>query len=60
MLAVAGVGPERGWRQAALTWNRRAGRGGRVRDEVRRAIDEFTGKRRSKFKLMILRRGPEG
>jgi len=52
LLAVAGVGPERAWRHTGLTWS--AGEGGRVRDDVKRAVDEFAGKRSSNFKLMIL------
>lgn len=56
MLALVGIGPERAWRQTGLTWNGRAGRGGRVRDDIQRGVDEFVGRRASKFKLMILRR----
>jgi hypothetical protein len=32
----------------------RDGKGGRLRDDVNRAIAEFVGKRASNFKLMIL------
>jgi SAM-dependent MidA family methyltransferase len=56
MLAVMGVGPERAWQHTGLTWNKAAGRGGRVRDDVRRGIEQFLGRRRTAFKLMILRR----
>lgn len=55
MLGVVGVGPERTWRNTGLTWNKRAGKGGRVRDDIRRGVDEFLGLRPSSFKLMILR-----
>ena len=57
MLAVFGVGPERSWRQTGLTWNQRAAKGGRVRTDVRRAVEEFLGQRHSYFKLMLLRPG---
>ncbi len=52
MLAVVGVGPEREWRHAGLTWSK--GKGGRMRDDVNKAVAEFVGKRSSNFKLMIL------
>ena len=55
MLAVFGVGPERSWRQTGLTWNKRAGKGGRVRTDARHAVEEFLGQRHSYFKLMLLR-----
>jgi len=55
MLTVVGVGPERDWRHSGVTWNKRAGKGGRMRDDIRRGIDEFLGARPSIFKLMILR-----
>jgi SAM-dependent MidA family methyltransferase len=54
MLSVVGLGPEREWRHTGLTWNKRAGKGGRLRDDVNKAADEFTGKCGSNFKLMIL------
>lgn len=52
MLAVVGVGPEREWRHTSLTWGK--GKGGRMRDDVNKAVAEFLGKRSSNFKLMIL------
>lgn len=52
MLAVVGVGPEREWRHAGLTWSK--GKGGRMRDDINKAVAEFVGKRSSNFKLMIL------
>jgi SAM-dependent MidA family methyltransferase len=52
MLAVVGVGPEREWRHTGLTWSK--GKGGRMRDDVNKAVAEFVGKRGSNFKLMIL------
>ena len=52
MLSVVGVGPERAWRHTGLTWGN--GRGGRVRDDVRKAVAEFCGERPTNFKLMIL------
>ncbi len=64
-LNALGVGPERAWRRRALTWDRRAGRGGRLADGVARDAAEFLGRRRSHFKLLVLhtpaaaaRRGP--
>jgi SAM-dependent MidA family methyltransferase len=52
MLAVVGVGPEREWHHTGLTWSK--GKGGRVRDDINKAVAEFLGKRGSNFKLMIL------
>ncbi len=57
MLAVVGVGAEKEWRQSSLTWDKKAARGGRVRDDVRRTIDEFLGRRQSFFRVVVLRRG---
>lgn len=54
MLAVAGAGAEQDWRKGGLTWGRRSGGGGRVLDGIRSGIDEFLGKRRSAFKLLLL------
>jgi SAM-dependent MidA family methyltransferase len=55
LLAVNGVGPERDWRQTGLTWTRSAARGGSVASGIHRSIDEFLGRRRSPFKLLVLR-----
>ncbi|MGH3055706.1 MAG: SAM-dependent methyltransferase, partial [Gaiellaceae bacterium] len=52
MLAVVGVGPERDWRHTGLTWSK--GKGGRMRDDVNKAVAEFVGKRSSNFKLLVL------
>jgi SAM-dependent MidA family methyltransferase len=54
MLALAGLGPEREWRHTGLTWSPRHAKGGRLRDDVNKAIGEFVGTRSSNFKLMIL------
>jgi len=54
MLALVGVGPERAWRHTGLTWAN--GKGGRVRDEVNKAVAEFCGDRPTNFKLMIVAR----
>jgi hypothetical protein len=56
MLSVVGVGPERSWRHTSLTWSKRDGHGGRIRDDVNKSVAEFLGKRSSNFKLMILER----
>ncbi|MBI3784935.1 MAG: SAM-dependent methyltransferase [Deltaproteobacteria bacterium] len=56
ILSVVGVGPEQEWRRSGLTWDRRAGKGGHLRHDVRRAADEFNGMITTGFKLMILRR----
>jgi SAM-dependent MidA family methyltransferase len=52
MLSVVGLGPERDWRHTSLTWSK--GKGGRVRDDVNKAVAEFLGKHASNFKLMIV------
>jgi SAM-dependent MidA family methyltransferase len=55
-LAVAGVGPERAWRSATLTWKKHAGSRTRIRQDARSAVAEFLGeRRRNNFKLMIMR-----
>ncbi len=54
LLALVGVDPERDWRHTGLTWNK-GGRGrARLRDDAKRAVDEFLGRRRSNFRLMIM------
>lgn len=55
MLALVGVGAEREWQRAGLTWGQRAAKGGRLRGYVKRSVDEFLGKRPTPFKLMILK-----
>jgi SAM-dependent MidA family methyltransferase len=54
MLAVAGAGAEQDWRKGGLTWSGRRGGGGRVLDGIRAGVDEFVGKRRTAFKLLVL------
>jgi len=56
LLAISGGGAEQNWRRRSLTWSAADGKGGSLRADVRRAVDEFTGKRRSYFKLLRLRR----
>jgi len=56
VLAMAGVGPDREWRASSLTWQPAGRRRPPIRQDARRAIAEFLGKRgRSSFKLMIMR-----
>jgi len=55
MLALVGVDPERAWRHTGLTWGKQRGGRARLRDDAKRAVEEFLGRRRSNFKLMILR-----
>src|SRR5262245_709778 len=55
MLSVIGVGPERDWRRGGFTWDARHARGGRLVDDVRRAVDEFLGRRPTAFRLLALR-----
>ncbi len=54
LLALVGVDPERDWRKTGLTWSAQ-GRRPRLRDDARAAVEEFLGKRRSNFQLMIMR-----
>jgi len=56
LLAIAGVDPEQQWRRGSVTWRKGRVRGDTVRADAIRAIEEFLGKRKSNFKLMILRR----
>jgi SAM-dependent MidA family methyltransferase len=57
LLAFAGIGPERAWRWGGLTFDRRHARGGRLVDDVRKAADEFLGRRPTPFRLLVLRAG---
>lgn len=57
MLAVVGVSPEAHWRASGLSWNRRAARGGRLQRDVVASVDEFLGRRKSPFRLLLLRQG---
>ncbi len=54
LLSINGVGSEADWRRGSLTWSAANGKGGSLRSDVRRAIDEFTGKVGGDFKLMII------
>jgi SAM-dependent MidA family methyltransferase len=58
MLDVMGVGPERAWRQGGLTWSRRDARGGALRAGIARDVEEFLGRRRTRFRMMALSSGP--
>lgn len=60
LLAVSGVGPEHRQRSSAISWTRPPGRrrAKTLEREVREAIDEFLGRRETKFQLLILRRRP--
>ena len=56
MLAVAGVGPERGWQRPAVTWSRSAAPGRvPVRRYVEQSLREFRAERGARFKLLITR-----
>lgn len=54
MLAIVGVGPERAWRHTGLTWTSQTAKGGRLRTDVNKAVEEFLGKCSTSFRLMIL------
>jgi len=54
LLSISGVGSEGNWRRSSLTWSPEHGKGGTLRNDVRRAIQEFTGKRSTYFKMMII------
>jgi SAM-dependent MidA family methyltransferase len=57
MLAVAGVGPERGWRSGAIGHARGTHDGAEpVRRYVARSLREFNRRRGATFKLLLLRR----
>jgi hypothetical protein len=58
MLDVVGVGPERAWRQGGLTWTRRGARGGALEAGIARDIEEFLGRRPTRFRMMALSSGP--
>lgn len=58
MLDVVGVGPERAWRQGGLTWTRRGARGGALEAGIARDVEEFLGRRPSRFRMMALSSGP--
>lgn len=60
LLAVSGVGPEHQQRSQAISWKRPPGRrrAKTLEREVREAIDEFLGRRESKFQLLVLRKRP--
>lgn len=54
LLSISGSGSEVNWRRKSLTWSREHGKGGSLRQDVRRAIAEFTGKQPGYFKLMVI------
>lgn len=58
LLAVAGVGPEKRQRSAALSWSDGGGRRRRksLTQEVREGIDDFLGRRPNAFQLLLLRK----
>jgi len=58
MLDVVGVGPERAWRQGGLTWTRRGARGGALEAGIARDVEEFLGRRPTRFRMMALSSGP--
>jgi SAM-dependent MidA family methyltransferase len=57
MLALAGVGPERGWRRGAVTWSAQPSPS-RVPVEryVRQSVREFLRQRNATFRILIARR----
>lgn len=57
MLGLVSPAPERAWRQGSLTWSGGRARGGRLRASVARDLETFTGRRRSTFRVLVLRRG---
>jgi SAM-dependent MidA family methyltransferase len=54
---TGGRGPERAWRQGGLTWRGRA-RGGALRAGIVRDVEEFLGRRPSRFRMLALSTGP--
>jgi SAM-dependent MidA family methyltransferase len=58
MLDVMGLGPERAWRQGGLTFTRQVARGGALRAGIRRDVEEFLGRRPTRFRMMVLSTGP--
>jgi SAM-dependent MidA family methyltransferase len=58
MLDVVGVGPERAWRQGGLTFTRHGARGGALRAGIARDVEEFLGRRATRFRTMALSNGP--
>ena len=55
MLSVVGAGPEAEWRQGALSWRRKGSTGERLRDTVRRDVEEFLGRRPTPFRMLLLK-----
>jgi SAM-dependent MidA family methyltransferase len=58
MLDVMGLGPERAWRQGGLTWTRRGARGGALTAGIERDVEQFLGRRPTRFRMMALSTGP--
>ncbi|MEO8601574.1 MAG: SAM-dependent methyltransferase, partial [bacterium] len=57
MLALAGVGPERGWRRGAVTWSTAADpQKVSVRRYVQNSVREFQRRRHATFQILITRR----
>jgi SAM-dependent MidA family methyltransferase len=57
LLSFAGIGPEQAWRRGGLTFDARHAKGGRLVDDVRKAADEFLGRKPTPFRLLVLRAG---
>ena len=58
LLDMVGIGPERAWRRGGLTWTRRGARGGALEAGIARDLDEFRGRRPTRFRLMAISNGP--
>ena len=58
MLDVMGLGPERAWRQGGITWTRTSRRGGALRAGIARDVEEFLGRRPTRFRMMAISNGP--
>lgn len=54
MLSVVGATPEGDWRRGALSWQRKGSTGERLRDTVHRDVDEFLGRRPTRFRMLVL------
>jgi len=58
LLAFVGVGPERAWRRGGLTWSRHGARGGALRAGIARDVEEFLGRRSTRFRMLATSSGP--
>jgi len=54
MLSVVGAAPEADWRRGALSWRRQGSTGERLRDTVHRDVEEFLGRRPTRFRMLVL------